>query len=71
MPFHYCRYTLYVGLLNICLELEACTVFQMWGGVDGWSDAYSGLNAYPFNVDYRPKKAFYGMVGVMLLTCRL
>ena len=57
---------LYKGLLQICVDLyPQCTVFQMWGAVDGWTKAYTGLNVYVIGIDYQPKKAWYAMMDVL------
>ena len=50
---------LYSGLLQICLDEPKCTVFQLWGAVDGWTGAYTGEGSYPFNTKYKPKESWY------------
>ena len=54
---------LYKGLLDLCLAEETCTSFQTWGFVDGWTNAYNGLLAYPFGTDYEGKEAFVEMMS--------
>ena len=47
---------LYKGLLDLCLAEPKCTSFQTWGFVDGWTNAYNGLMAYPFDTKYEGKE---------------
>ncbi|GMH78349.1 hypothetical protein TL16_g07765, partial [Triparma laevis f. inornata] len=56
---------LYKGLLDLCLAEEKCTCFQTWGFVDGWTNAYNGLLAYPFGTDYEGKDAFVELMSSM------
>ena len=56
---------LYKGLLEICLNEPMCTVFQLWGAVDGWTGAYTGEGSYPFDTNYRPKESWHAMMDAM------
>lgn len=63
---------LYAKLLRMCLELEVCTAFQMWGFSDKYSWRVAGegetslLNHYAhiFDTELRPKASAYALLGV-------
>ena len=50
---------LYAGLMDVCVAVSECTVFQLGGFVDGWGEsAFAALNAYPFDKEFEGKVAF-------------
>jgi len=54
---------LYAGLMDVCVAVSKCTVFQLGGFVDGWGEsAFAALNAYPFDKEYEGKVAFEQMM---------
>ncbi|MEM8861315.1 MAG: endo-1,4-beta-xylanase, partial [Chloroflexota bacterium] len=62
----------YHDLLELCIEHPACETYQMWGFTDGVTWVYDFFGGeYPFeaplpwDVDYRPKPAYYALVDAM------
>lgn len=65
---------LYAKLLRMCLQLDACTAYQMWGFSDKYSwrvagegDTFGSLlnhDAHIFDTDLRPKASAYALLAV-------
>ena len=59
---------IYRDIMEICLSVDACTTFVMWG----FTDLHSHLNDNPdrgsaliFDESYQPKPAYYALVDVL------
>mmetsp|Transcript_39031 Transcript_39031/g.96445 ORF Transcript_39031/g.96445 Transcript_39031/m.96445 type:complete len:560 (+) Transcript_39031:145-1824(+) len=67
----------YSGVLQHCLDTDACTVYQLWGSTDkySWRDGDWGAggkfsswyNQYSliFDYDFKPKLAAYSILGML------
>jgi len=66
---------LFGKLLRICLELDACTAYQMWGSTDKYSwrkakegDTFGSLldhNAHIFDDNLQPKASAYALLAIL------
>jgi glycosyl hydrolase family 10 len=60
---------IYRDMLSVCLAVKQCTAFVMWGFTDrhSWIPGATGHPDAPliFDVAYRPKPAFFALVGVL------
>ena len=63
---------IYHDLLALCIDHPACKTYQMWGFTDAHSWIYSFAGGeypfeapLPFDPDYRPKPAYYGLVNAL------
>jgi endo-1,4-beta-xylanase len=61
---------IYRDIMEICLSVDACTTFVMWG----FTDLHSHLSDNPnrgsaliFDKSYQPKPAYYALVDVLKL----
>lgn len=64
---------MYADLLEICLGIPQCKVFEMWGFTDKytWLDDFQNPThkdemPLPFDKDYAPKPAYHSMMQVLL-----
>lgn len=63
---------LYRDLLQLCIDHPACHTFQMWGFTDAHTwiyDFFGGDYPFeaplPFDPDYKPKPAYYGLIDAL------
>ena len=63
---------LYHDLLELCIDHPACSTFQMWGFTDAhtwvypfFGGAYPFEAPLPFDPDYQPKLAYFGLVNAL------
>jgi endo-1,4-beta-xylanase len=61
--------TVYADLLGVCLQVEACTAFTLWGFTDAHSwipDFFPGEgDALIFDAGYVPKPSYYTLQQVL------
>ncbi len=63
---------LYRDLLELCIDHPACSTYQMWGFTDAHTWVYDFFGGQypieaplPFDPDYRPKLAYFGLVDAL------
>ena len=61
--------SIYRDMLSTCLSVKRCTAFVTWGFTDAhsWIPAFTGHSDAPliFDEKYRPKVAYFALVGVL------
>jgi endo-1,4-beta-xylanase len=60
---------IYRDMLSVCLAVKQCTAFVMWGFTDrhSWIPGATGHPDAPliFDEEYRPKPAYFALVGIL------